>query len=175
MYALMDHLLDLGHRRIAFIGGRFAAGSPLGDIKQRLLAFSDRLAERGVEVPESYIVEAQNNLGSGSAAFEVLMRLHQPPTAVVASTDVLALGALHGACRMNLAVPGAVSIAGFDDLPEAEYSNPPLTTVRQPIAEMAAVAVRAAIDEADHESEPIVETLSPRLIVRDSTGPVPNP
>jgi DNA-binding LacI/PurR family transcriptional regulator len=175
MYALMDHLLDLGHRRIAFIGGRFAAGSPLGDIKQRLLAFSDRLAERGVEVPESYIVEAQNNLGSGSAAFEVLMRLHQPPTAVVASTDVLALGALHGACRMNLAVPGAVSIAGFDDLPEAEYSNPPLTTVRQPIAEMAAVAVRAAIDEADHESEPIVETLSPRLIVRDSTGPVPKP
>jgi DNA-binding LacI/PurR family transcriptional regulator len=173
IYALIDHLLELGHRRIAFIGGRFAAGSPLGDIQQRLLAFSDRMAERGVEVPESYIVEAQNNLGSGAAAFEGLMRLPQPPTAVVASTDVLALGALHGACRLDLAVPDAVSIAGFDDLPEAEYSNPPLTTVRQPIAEMAAVAVRAAIDEADHDIEPIVETLSPLLIIRDSTGPAP--
>ncbi len=173
IYALMDHLLDLGHTRIAFIGGRFAAGSPLGDIKQRLLAFCDRLAERGVEVPASYLVEAQNNIGAGAAALELLMNLPEPPTAVVASTDVLALGALHGACRMGLSVPGTVSIAGFDDLPEAEYSNPPLTTIRQPIAEMAAVAVRAAIDEADHEPEPIIETLSPRLIIRDSTGPVP--
>jgi LacI family transcriptional regulator len=70
-------------------------------------------------------------------------------------------------------VPETVSIAGFDDLPEAEYSNPPLTTVRQPIAEMAAMAVRAAIDDADHETQPIVEMLTPRLIIRDSTGPVP--
>jgi DNA-binding LacI/PurR family transcriptional regulator len=171
--ALMDHLLDLGHTRIAFIGGRFAAGSPLGDIQQRLLAFSGRLTERGVQIPESYVVEAQNNLGSGADAFEALMRLPEPPTAVVASTDVLALGALHGACRMNLSVPGAVSISGFDDLPEAEYSNPPLTTVRQPIAEMAAVAVRAAIDESDHETQPIIEMLSPKLIIRSSTGPVP--
>jgi LacI family transcriptional regulator len=101
-----------------------------------------------------------------------LMRLSEPPTAVVASTDVLALGALHRAGRMNLSVPGEVSIAGFDDLPEAEYSTPPLTTVRQPIAEMATVAVRAAIDGWDGAG-PVVQMLRPLLMVRESTGPVP--
>jgi DNA-binding LacI/PurR family transcriptional regulator len=170
---LVDHLLDLGHTRIAFIGGRFAAGSPLGDIRQRRLAFLDRLRERGIETPEEYLTEAPNSLGGGADAFEALMRLPNRPTAVVASTDVLALGALHGACRLDMAVPGDVSITGFDDLPEAEYSNPPLTTVRQPIADMAAVAVRAAIDESDREARQTVETLCPRLVVRDSTGPAP--
>jgi DNA-binding LacI/PurR family transcriptional regulator len=170
---LVEHLLGLGHTKIAFIGGRFAAGSPLGDIMQRRLALLDRLRERGIETPEEYLTEAPNNLGGGADAFEALMRLPNRPTAVVASTDVLALGALHGACRLDMAVPGDVSITGFDDLPEAEYSNPPLTTVRQPIADMAAVAVRAAIDEADRDTRQTVETLCPRLVVRDSTGPAP--
>jgi DNA-binding LacI/PurR family transcriptional regulator len=170
---LVDHLLELGHTKIAFIGGRFAAGSPLGDIQERRLALQDRLRERGIPIREDYMVEAPNNLGGGTDAFVALMQLPDPPTAVVASTDVLALGALHGACRLDLAVPSNVSITGFDDLPEAEYSNPPLTTVRQPIADMAAVAVRAAIDEADRDAGETVETLCPWLVVRDSTGPVP--
>jgi DNA-binding LacI/PurR family transcriptional regulator len=171
MNALIDHLVELGHRRIAFIGGRFAGGRPLGDIWERRIAFSERLAELGVDVPESYIREAQNNLGGGASAFEALMELVRRPTAVVASTDVLALGALHAACRLDLAVPRDVSIAGFDDLPMAEYANPPLTTVRQPIAEMAAVAVFAATDETRDATATAVETLSPTLMVRSSTGP----
>jgi DNA-binding LacI/PurR family transcriptional regulator len=173
----VDHLAGLGHRRIAFIGGRFAGGRPLGDIWERRLAFSERLSELGIELPESYIREAPNNLGGGAAAFNSLMELAKRPTAVVASTDVLALGALHAACRQGLVVPRDISIAGFDDLPQSEYANPPLTTVRQPIAEMAAAAVRAAIDEADGDSDepatPTVETLSPTLIIRESTGPAP--
>jgi DNA-binding LacI/PurR family transcriptional regulator len=173
MVDLVDHLLALGHRKVAFIGGRFAAGSPLGDIYQRRLALLDRLRDCGIETPGEYLTEAPNSLGGGAEAFEALMRLPNRPTAVVASTDVLALGALHGACRLDMAVPGDVSIAGFDDLPEAEYSNPPLTTVRQPIADMAAVAVRAAIDDSDHEARETVQTLCPRLVVRESTGPAP--
>jgi DNA-binding LacI/PurR family transcriptional regulator len=171
IYELIDHLTGLGHRRIAFIGGRFAGGRPLGDIWERRVAFSDRLAELGVNVPESYIREAQNNLGGGASAFEALMELVRRPTAVVASTDVLALGAVHAACRLGLAVPADVSIAGFDDLPMAEYSNPPLTTVRQPIAEMAAVAVGAATEETREKAETVVQTLEPQLIIRGSTGP----
>jgi len=173
IYAVVDHLVELGHTRIAFIGGRFAAGSPLGDIHQRRLALQDRLRYHGLDLRDEYNVEAPNNLGGGADTFVSLMGLADPPTAVVASTDVLALGALHGACRLDMVVPADVSITGFDDLPEAEYSNPPLTTVSQPIAEMAAVAVRAAIDYVDHESTPTTETLCPKLVVRDSTGPVP--
>ena len=172
MYDLVDHLVSLGHEKIAFMGGRFAAGSPLGDIRQRLLAYQDRLAQKGLRVLPEYLVESPNNFGGGAESFETLMRLPDPPTAVVASTDVLAIGALHGACRMNLSVPGQVSIVGFDDLPETEFSNPPLTTVRQPIAEMAAVAVRAAIDEMDSEPKPTVQTLRPMLVIRESTGPI---
>jgi DNA-binding LacI/PurR family transcriptional regulator len=171
---LVDHLYGLGHRRIGFIGGRFEPGDPLGDIRERRFAFTTRLAELGVVTPDEYLVEAQNTLGAGTAAFEQLMSLPDRPTAVVASTDVLGLGALHGACRLNLNVPGDVSIAGFDDLPQAEYSNPPLTTVRQPMAAMAADAVRAAIEDRDSEDfEPIVTTHAPQLVVRESTGPVP--
>ena len=173
MNALIDHLVGLGHKRIAFIGGRFAGGRPLGDIWERRIAFSDRLTELGIETPEAYVREAQNNLGGGAGAFEALMELVRRPTAVVASTDVLALGALHAACRLDLAVPGDVSVAGFDDLPMAEYANPPLTTIRQPIAEMAAVAVQSATDESRDPTQTVVETLTPQLIVRASTGPVP--
>ncbi len=170
---LIDHLTGLGHRRIAFIGGRFAGGRPRGGIWGRRVAFSVRLAELGVDVPESYVREAQNTLAGGAGAFEALMELIRRPTAVVASTDVLALGALHAACRLGLTIPRDVSIAGFDDLPMAEFSNPPLTTVRQPIAEMAGVAVQAATDESRQTDETVVETLTPRLMVRDSTGPAP--
>ena len=173
IFELVDHLVGLGHTRIGFIGGRFAAGSPLGDIRQRLLAYQDGLAAKGIRVRPEYVAESQNNFGGGADSFEQLMALPDPPTAIIASTDVLALGALHGACRMKLAVPEQVSIAGFDDLPEAEYANPPLTTVRQPLAEMAAVAVRAAIDEIDSEPRPVVETLRPVLVIRQSTGPAP--
>lgn len=91
----------------------------------------------------------------------------------MASTDVLAIGALRAAHRLELAVPGDVSIVGFDDLPLAEHTTPPLTTVRQPISEIAAAAVRAAIDEASGQASPIAERLEPTLIVRESSGPVP--
>jgi DNA-binding LacI/PurR family transcriptional regulator len=99
------------------------------------------------------------------------MNLPVPPTAILASTDLLAIGAIHAAGRMGKMVPRDVSIVGFDDLPMAEYTNPALTTVRQPMAEMAAVGVRAAIDMAESGGVPIVQLLEPSVIVRESSGP----
>ena len=92
------------------------------------------------------------------------MRLPVRPTAIFASTDLLAIGALHAAGRMGLTVPRDVSIVGFDDLPMAEYTNPALTTVRQPMAEMAAVGVGAAIDREGAEGAPVVQLLVPSLV-----------
>ena len=169
---VVDHLAGLGHRRIAFIGGRFDTGIALGDIRQRRAAFLERLDELGLPPRDELLREATNTFRSGSAALADLMAQPEPPTAVVASTDVLAVGALHGAHSLGLAVPRDLSITGFDDLPIAEFAVPPLTSVHQPIPEMTVVAVREALEQpADPTAQEFV--LPPRLVVRESTGPAP--
>jgi DNA-binding LacI/PurR family transcriptional regulator len=174
MEALMSHLLGLGHKRMAFIGGGFGEGRLLGDIGERRAAFLELMAAANLPVPDSYVCEIENNLSGGATAFESLMNLPVRPTAIFASTDLLAIGALHAAGRMGLSVPRDVSIVGFDDLPMAEYTNPALTTVRQPMAEMAAVGVGAAIDKDRAEGAAVVQLLVPSLVVRESSGPPPD-
>ncbi len=177
---MLDHLLGLGHRDFGFIGGSFsfAGGRAFGDIWERQVAFVEGLAERGIEVPPDNICDVYNNYAGGASGFERLMSRPSPPTAVMASTDVLAIGALRAASRMGLSVPGDVSIVGFDDLPLAEHMNPPLTSVCQPVAEIAAAAVRVAIDRASgHQPEPggpVMESLAPSLVIRESSGPAPS-
>jgi DNA-binding LacI/PurR family transcriptional regulator len=170
VYEVVDHLLELGHTRIAFVGGHLS-NAPSSDIQERLLAYRDRLANRSIRFRPEYVVRCSSGLAEGTRAVETLMALPEQPTAIVAATDVLAIGALYGARQRNLAVPTELSIAGFDDLPEAAYTNPPLTTVHQPVREMAAAAVRAAI--ADGSGIPFATILTPRLIVRGSTGAAP--
>jgi DNA-binding LacI/PurR family transcriptional regulator len=168
---LMDHLIALGHRRIAFIGGIFVEGRLIGDIGERRTAFLERAAAAGLETPDGYIRDAPNTLSGGAGALRELMALPKPPTAVVASTDVLAIGALHTACVMGLDVPGDVSVVGFDDLPMAEYATPSLTTIRMPTAEMAAAGVKAAIAEDEGEDATTLQILEPQIVVRESSGP----
>jgi DNA-binding LacI/PurR family transcriptional regulator len=168
--SLMDHLLGLGHRRIAFVGGIFLEGRLIGDIGERRAAFLERAAAEGLETPDGFVRDARNTLGGGAGAFRELMTLPTRPTAVVASTDVLAIGALHAASHMGLDVPGEVSVVGFDDLPMAEYTTPSLTTVCMPIAQMAAAGVKAAIDESEDGQASILEILTPVLVVRESSG-----
>ena len=172
--ALLGHLLGLGHKRLAFIGGGFGEGLLLGDIGERRAAFLDLMAAAGLPLNDGYIREIKNNLSGGATAFESLMKLPVRPTAILASTDLLAIGAIHSAGRMGMTVPGDISIVGFDDLPMAEYTNPALTTVRQPMAAMAAVGVGAAIDNNGGEEAPEVKLLVPSLIVRESSGPPPS-
>jgi len=169
---LMDHLLGLGHRRIAFIGGVFPEGRLIGDIGERRAAFLERAALEGLETPDGYIRDARNTLSGGAGALRELCSLSEPPTAIVASTDVLAIGALHAACHMSIDVPGEVSIVGFDDLPLAAYMTPALTTVCMPIAEMAAAGVKAAVD-ADQDGEAALQILRPTMVIRESSGPAP--
>jgi DNA-binding LacI/PurR family transcriptional regulator len=178
--SLIEHLIGLGHRSFGFIGGSFsfAGGRALGDILERQTAFTEGLADHGIEVPPEYVRDAHNNYAGGASGFEALMALSNPPTAVLASTDVLAIGALRAAHRLGLRIPDDVSIVGFDDLPLAEHTTPPLTTVRQPMSKMAAVAVAAAIDQASDQSSgrtsAIFECLQPTLIIRESSGPAPS-
>ena len=170
---LMDHLLGLGHRRIAFVGGVFVEGRLIGDIGERRAAFLERAAAEGLETPDGFVRDARNTLSGGSGALRELMQLPVRPTAIIASTDVLAIGALHAASRMGLQVPGQISIVGHDDLPMAEYTTPALTTVRMPIAEMAAAGVKAAIGDSSGSEATPLQILTPKVVVRESSGRAP--
>ncbi len=166
--AVVDHLAALGHVRIGFAGPR----GRLGDITEREEAFVATAHGHGLPTPEDYRVDALNTYQGGTEALARLMSLPQPPTAIVAPTDVLAMGMLYGAHRRGLRVPGDLSVTGFDDIPEAAYSVPALTTVRMPTEAMVLAAVDLAIgrDEILGDLHP---TLEPDLVVRDSTGPAP--
>ena len=168
--AVVAHLLELGHRRIAFIGGR-----RLGDIREREEAYLAALHRSGIVTPDTYRVSVANEHAGGVAALDRLLDLPEPPTAIVAATDVLAIGALYEAWRRGLVVPRDLSITGFDDIPVAAVSIPALTTVRMPVREMVAAGVRMAVGEdgSAHEGAPTHPVHQPELVIRDSTGRAP--
>jgi LacI family transcriptional regulator len=109
---------------------------------------------------------------SGFSGGAALLSLDEPPTAIFASSDQMAFGAYEAVRRRGLRVPDDVSVVGFDDLPEARWASPPLTTVRQPLAEMGLLAARTVLRLAQGEplDTPRVE-LSTDLVVRDSSAP----
>jgi DNA-binding LacI/PurR family transcriptional regulator len=162
----VDHLISLGHRRLGFIGGY-----PTGDVRERQAGFVDRLNALGLPPLEHHIVQgAANDPSSGADALRALMGVADPPTGVVCATDHMAIGAIHAAHALGVAIPGQVSIVGFDDIPLARYAAPPLTTVHNPITEMAELAFDLAIDNPSPEAHHV---LAPSLSVRATTGPVP--
>jgi DNA-binding LacI/PurR family transcriptional regulator len=167
MVAGLDHLIGLGHTRIAFVGGR-----PLGDIRERRTAYLEHLEEKGLAVADGYVQEVGNDPAGGDAALRALIGLESPPTAVVCSTDHLATGVLHAAAELGLDVPGRLSVVGFDDIPMASYTVPALTTIHMPVDEMTALAARLSMDEAETADNGGVANfvVAPTLVVRSSTG-----
>ena len=165
----LDHLIDLGHERIAFVSGR-----PLGDIREREAAFAAAMIERFGRVPAGYIQHVSNTPGDGEIALRALLALERPPTAIMTSTDTLAFGVLHAAHSEGLDVPSALSVVGFDDILLASHTVPALTTLRMPTAEIVDVGVRLAVEFARGQSakrEPSVQVIAASLIVRQSTAP----
>ena len=166
--AIVDHLVQLGHERIGFAGpcGR------LGDITEREDAFVATVHGHGLATPDEYRRDAANTYAGGATALVELMALPAPPTAIVAPTDVLAIGMLYEAHQRGLRLPKDLSITGFDDIAAAAYTVPALTTVRMPTNAMLLAAVDLAIgrEEVVGDFHPLLE---PDLVVRDSTGPAP--
>jgi DNA-binding LacI/PurR family transcriptional regulator len=169
--AVLEHVRGLGHRRIAFIGGR-----RLGDIREREEAFVAHAAAHGLDIPAGAIVSVTNEYQSGAHALGTLLELPEPPTAIVAATDVLAIGVLHEAYERGLLVPRDLTVTGFDDIPFAGVSVPSLTSVRMPVREMVAEAIRIAIDEPRGASSDGIShsVLRPELVARGSSGRVPS-
>lgn len=163
------HLTGLGHERIAFVSGR-----PLGDIREREAAFATAMIDRFGGVPAGYIQHVSNTPGGGEVALRALFELEQPPTAVMTSTDTLAVGVLHAAHSAGLTVPAKLSVVGFDDILLASHTVPALTTLRMPTTEIVGEGVRLALEAARDAKAwrgPSVRVIAPHLIVRQSTAP----
>lgn len=157
-----DHLIGLGHRRIGVITPPPLHRAAL----HRVEGFCDGLAAAGVAMEESLFVEGAFDFASGIRAGETLLALPQPPSAIFATNDDMALGVLTLAHRIGLRVPEDLSVVGFDDTPASLTSWPPLTTVRQPLEEMGG-AVIDALAGGPVEAPPFVFT----LVARGSSGP----
>ncbi|MEU5344595.1 MULTISPECIES: LacI family DNA-binding transcriptional regulator [unclassified Streptomyces] len=168
--AATEHLLRLGHRRIGFV-----AGPPrLLCSRARLDGYRAALDRAGIPVDRSLIVPGDFYQESGFTGCNALLDLAEPPTALFAASDQMAMGAVEALRRRGLRVPEDMSVVGFDDLPEVRWSAPPLTTVRQPLAEMGKLAVRTVLKltRGEELDSPRVE-LATELVVRSSTAPAP--
>lgn len=167
-----EHLVELGHTRVAVID----VSDAYEYSRARLDGFRSVLAAAGLELdPVDHVHVGWERDAARIAAVSMLSRPGRP-TAVFAITETLALGVYDAAAELKLSIPGDVSVVGFDDLPEAGWASPPMTTVQQPIAEMAASALRMLLrigrSTADPDGHAPREELATRLIVRRSTAPV---
>jgi DNA-binding LacI/PurR family transcriptional regulator len=162
------HLLALGHRRIAVITGP----AHLLSARARLDGHRAAMDLAGVPVDPELVRIGDYQIEDGRRHAVQLLRLSDPPTAIVAGNDGEALGVYQAAAAARLRIPEDLSVVGYDDLPMASWSIPPLTTVRQPLLEMAAAATEMVITLAREESLPRHRVeLATELVVRDSTAP----
>ncbi|MCE4557209.1 LacI family DNA-binding transcriptional regulator [Pelomonas cellulosilytica] len=165
-------LISLGHRRIAFIKGPPDQSASAA----RYQGFANALRAHDIELDPELVRPGSFTFESGREAAHQLLSRRQRPSAVFASNDDMALGVLAAAQRLGLAVPAELSIAGFDDSPSASLVWPPLTTVRQPVAEMARTAVEMLIfglkpdaSAAPADDDELHKVLPHEVVVRDST------
>lgn len=165
-----EHLLGLGHTRIGFVAGP----RRLLCSRARLDGYRAALESAGLPVRDELIYQGDFYHESGFHGANALFDLAEPPTAVFAASDQMALGVIEALRRRGVRVPHDASVAGFDDLPVIRWSSPPLTTVRQPLCEMGRLAARTVLRCVDGEEieSPRVE-LATELVVRASTAPPP--
>jgi LacI family transcriptional regulator len=166
--AATQHLLSLGHRRIAYIGG-----PPTSACNQaRMSGFRSAMDAAGAPVPKDYIWLSNFLYDDGLVGGSKLLDLPEAPTAIFAGCDEVAVGVMEAARSRGLRIPDDLSVIGFDDTQVARHASPQLTTIKQPLREIGAVAVRTALQLADgtkvdsHHVE-----LATTLIIRNSAAP----
>ena len=162
------HLIELGHRRIAIIGGP----EHLWSSRARLAGYRAALEAAGLPAAGELIRRDDFCSEGGRRQARELLALAQPPTAIVAGNDPQAFGVLQALGERGLRAPGDLSVVGFDDVPVASWATPALTTIRQPLAAMAATAFRM-LHARPGAGEPHHIELATTLVIRESTGPPP--
>lgn len=168
---MVRHLIGLGHRRIAIITG--ADGNL--DAVERCQGYRDGLDEAGIEARPELEVAGDFTEASGFRAAASLLALREQPTAVFASNDAMAIGALSALREAQVRVPEDMAVAGFDDIPLARYMSPPLSSVHVAIAELGVRAVATVLHAIEHKNEHTRrhQRLMTKLVVRQSCGGQP--
>lgn len=168
----VQHLVGLGHERVAFVSGPLSLKSAVA----RRKAFERSAGEFGLSVDPSHMVEGDHTIEGGMAAMTSLLAVGTRPTAVMCSNDMTALGVMHKCYEEGLIIPRDLSVVGFDDIKLAQFVLPPLTTVRMSQARLAQIAFHALLPTSEsasadeHGTEFVLET---SLVIRDSTAAVP--
>jgi len=162
------HLAALGHREIGFISGPLR----LLSATTREQAFLESLRANKIKTNPAWIVEGDHTLDGGRDAMNKILALPKWPTAIMCSNDMTAIGVLHSLYEAKLKVPDDLSLIGFDDIHLAEYTIPPLTTIRMACVDLAQKAVACLLSHLEPEGETpqTSTTISTRLIVRQTTG-----
>ncbi|MFF9206365.1 LacI family DNA-binding transcriptional regulator [Streptomyces sp. NPDC014986] len=171
---VMRHVLDLGHRRIALLsmdpGPEVAERGYRGPLARRLAGMERALESEGMRLEDINLIEVPVTRMDAFRATKTLMAGPVPPTAIVAMSDILAYGVLDALHDLNLAVPGDVTVTGYDDLPESSWMRPRLTTVRQAITTKGRMAADLLFSAIRGEDQHPHQLLGTHLIVRHSTA-----
>jgi DNA-binding LacI/PurR family transcriptional regulator len=171
MRAAADHLIALGHRRIAYIGDQFGYQSDI----ERCDGYQSALDAAGIATMPELTVRGDGKAEGAMDAMDKLLDLAHPPTAVCCYNDMTALGAMRRMRVRGLRVPEDISVVGFDDLFFASYTQPPLTTIRQPMRRMGQLAMESLFKLMSGAESVIQIKVEAELIVRESTAPVNQP
>jgi LacI family repressor for deo operon, udp, cdd, tsx, nupC, and nupG len=166
----VNHLLDLGHRNIAFING--PKDSPI--CRDRLKGFQAAMLAAGVQVPSAWLKRGDFSLLSGKRGMESILSCDIKPSAVFCANDEMAIGAIQAARDFGLELPRDLSVVGFDDIRFASFTHPALTTIHQPrkqMGEQAMLLMLDILDKCTHRATRVV--LSHELIIRNSTVVAP--
>jgi LacI family transcriptional regulator len=164
------HLLELGHRRIAFVGDPSDNRFGFTSSAHRRAGFQEAMSAAGLQVPAHHVKEGEHSREVALEMASELLALTEPPTAIFAASDTQAFGVLEAAVRAGVGVPDQLSVIGFDDIEMAPYLG--LTTVRQPLAYSGARGAQLLIEQAagSYPEEPVVEKLSLEVIGRRTTA-----
>ncbi|MGW6129875.1 LacI family DNA-binding transcriptional regulator [Cellulomonas sp. NPDC055163] len=166
-----EHLLALGHRRIAWIGGPDTSAAA----RERFHGYRAALDSAGVDLDPDLVRHGLFSVDTGRTGGHALLSAARPPTAVIAGDDEIAVGVLGAARELGVPVPARLSVVGFDDTPQAAWTSPPLTSVHQPLTGMGRMAVETVLAmSAGVEPASRYVQLATSLVVRDSTGPAPD-
>ncbi|WP_111640617.1 LacI family DNA-binding transcriptional regulator [Marinimicrobium alkaliphilum] len=168
-FDMTQRLIELGHTRIGFITGHPDHKA----VAYRYDGFREAMAESGLSIDPKLVVQGLNSFESGEEAARALLSRPRHPSAIFASNDDMAAGVIKVAHEMGIAIPGQLSVAGFDDSPVAHQIWPALTTVRQPIQEMARRATELLLQRVKGQKGLSNQVLASSIIVRDSVGPAP--
>jgi len=172
IHAAVNHLADLGHRKVAFLAGPHKLHSAI----TRENDFRRAMEAAGLELRNEWIIECDHTLKGGVTGFEKLQMLPTRPTGIICSNDVTAIGVLRSAYMGGLRVPDDVSVIGLDDIDFAEFTLPPLTTIRLSRSDLARAAFEALRQQAEDPNNPKIQReflVSTSLVVRGSTAAPP--